>query len=166
MCKHGFKCVVNGPRDVITRYSWALFKFPSRPKIGIYCEYRGKAIAGIELNKRNFFRVFVIPKFRGSGVGKCLLNRLIKLARRRGVSYIALTVDAHNKPALNLYRKFKFRICFLIRRGEKVLVLMMLPLKPLGACLKKLLSLLKPILILQSLSKLILSKLIKLIWLL
>ena len=48
----------------------------------------------------------VTEKLRGAGVGKLLVDRLIKEAREKKYSGIAWQVLAWNEPAINFYKKF------------------------------------------------------------
>ena len=52
----------------------------------------------------------VSPRSRGTGVGFRLLEEARKIAEGSGLERLTLDVAQGNKPALNLYRKFGFRI--------------------------------------------------------
>lgn len=65
------------------------------------------------------FGIVVRQEFRGQGVGKNLIKKIIKLCRANGIQKIYLTVMAHNKPAINFYRKLGFEIKELHEKREK-----------------------------------------------
>ena len=49
--------------------------------------------------------LFVRPKFRGKGIGKALLLKLIELAKRRNCGRVEWCVLDWNEPAINFYKK-------------------------------------------------------------
>ena len=52
----------------------------------------------------------LLPEARGRGLGERLLRRAIAHCRRRKIEKIELQVYASNRPAIALYRKFRFRV--------------------------------------------------------
>jgi len=52
----------------------------------------------------------VHPNARRLGVGSALLHRALELAQASGARSVVLEVRTSNRPALELYRKFGFRI--------------------------------------------------------
>jgi mycothiol synthase len=52
--------------------------------------------------------VGVVPESRGRGLGRELMRKALWEAHAAGVSRITLTVDARNKPALDLYHRLGF----------------------------------------------------------
>jgi ribosomal protein S18 acetylase RimI-like enzyme len=52
----------------------------------------------------------VLPKYRRRGVGITLLLSLLKNFRERGIKEIKMKVFKNNAPALNLYKKLKFKV--------------------------------------------------------
>lgn len=54
--------------------------------------------------------VAVVPKVRGRGVGRSLVQACIDLARERSGDWIALQVRSDNAIALNLYRSLGFQV--------------------------------------------------------
>lgn len=48
---------------------------------------------------------FVLPEFRGSGIGSKLFDEVVKIAKERGVKRMDWQVLDWNEPALNFYRK-------------------------------------------------------------
>jgi ribosomal-protein-alanine N-acetyltransferase len=60
--------------------------------------------------------IAVRPQFRRKGIGDALLRRVIRIARRRGVARVSLTVRVENQDAAAFYRRFGFKRTGRIRR--------------------------------------------------
>jgi GNAT superfamily N-acetyltransferase len=56
------------------------------------------------------FGMFVRPRYRGCGIGQCLLETALDLATKQGVQEVNLELNGDQKAALNLYKKMGFRI--------------------------------------------------------
>ncbi|HDS01728.1 MAG TPA: GNAT family N-acetyltransferase [candidate division Zixibacteria bacterium] len=69
---------------------------------GIYCTHMGK-----ELWISN---LVVDPHFRGQGLGKYLLFKVLKGMKPGGYRRCMLMVSADNHSALNMYKKFRFKL--------------------------------------------------------
>jgi ribosomal protein S18 acetylase RimI-like enzyme len=54
--------------------------------------------------------VYVLPEFRGMGVGKKLVVKCLNKMEAMGVNVVRLKVLSENKTAIKFYRKFGFRI--------------------------------------------------------
>ena len=54
--------------------------------------------------------IYLHQDFHSLGLGTAMLSKLIELARKEGLHRIGLTVVADNKLAINLYKKFDFKI--------------------------------------------------------
>jgi len=54
-------------------------------------------------------QIFVIPEFRGNGVGSKLLKKLEKICKERGVFDIQLKTAEHNRLAQKFYEKHGFK---------------------------------------------------------
>lgn len=52
---------------------------------------------------------FVKDKYRGKGIGTEQLNYRMNWLKQHGVKYVELNVDARNKKALALWKKFGFK---------------------------------------------------------
>ncbi|GAA5345509.1 GNAT family N-acetyltransferase [Planifilum fimeticola] len=87
---------------------------------GLYAvvEVDGK-IAGVALLRRGplemnrhvaKFRMWLVPGYRGLGLGKKLMEYVVDGARARGVEKISLDVFSNNERAIGLYKKFGFRV--------------------------------------------------------
>ncbi len=53
--------------------------------------------------------------FRGMGLGKILLSRVIEDLRKKGIETIQLEVDITNIPAIKLYKKFNFKVVRILK---------------------------------------------------
>ena len=53
--------------------------------------------------------LFVLPVFRGKGIGKALLCHLARLAKQRKYARVEWAVLAWNQPAIDFYRKLDAR---------------------------------------------------------
>lgn len=54
--------------------------------------------------------VYVLPKFRGKGIGKKLIVQTLNKLRSEGVKVVRLTVLMENRAAMKLYEKLGFKI--------------------------------------------------------
>jgi len=54
--------------------------------------------------------VYVLPEFRGRGIGKRLVVESLKKMKDKGVNTVRLTVLTENKTAIKLYEQLGFRI--------------------------------------------------------
>jgi GNAT superfamily N-acetyltransferase len=53
-------------------------------------------------------RMYVRPRFRGSGLGKMILDRLVEYARERGARLVRLETGIHQVDAIRLYERAGF----------------------------------------------------------
>ena len=76
--------------------------------VGMAYVVRGK----IEKNSHiGFLGISILKKFRGIGIGTAMMNHLIEWSEKQeGLEKISLTVFSTNKAAINLYRKFGFKV--------------------------------------------------------
>lgn len=56
------------------------------------------------------FGIVIRREFRSQGLGKKLATKIIEFCKNERIQKIHLTVMAHNKPALNFYKKLGFKI--------------------------------------------------------
>jgi len=54
--------------------------------------------------------VYVLPEFRGRGIGKRMVAECLEKFKARGVKNVRLSVLAENKAAIKLYEKLNFKI--------------------------------------------------------
>ena len=64
----------------------------------------------LDFEKYIWLGICVLKKFRGKGYGKLIIKKLIEVASKKNIENIFLTVDKENIPAINLYKKFDFKI--------------------------------------------------------
>ena len=53
-------------------------------------------------------RMYVRPAFRGRGLGRLMLDRLVAHARQHGLTVIRLETGIHQKEAIALYERYGF----------------------------------------------------------
>lgn len=90
----------------------------------------GYAVYWFTVDEGELANIAVAPASRGQGVGKALLEHVIGVARRDGVSNLFLEVRASNQVAISLYTRYGFERVGLRRRyynepSEDALVLRM-----------------------------------------
>ena len=51
----------------------------------------------------------VLPEYRGKGIGKGLMNNILRLLKRNGYKKVCLRVDVKNKKAIKLYERIGFK---------------------------------------------------------
>lgn len=54
-------------------------------------------------------RMYVRPQFRGTGLGKSMLNHLTDFARGQGIGLVRLETGIHQQAAIGLYEREGFR---------------------------------------------------------
>jgi ribosomal protein S18 acetylase RimI-like enzyme len=64
----------------------------------------------ITMNGYYLNNMCVNPKKRKQGLGNKLLNKVVNETKKDNKDHIILYVEKNNKPAINLYKKNKFRI--------------------------------------------------------
>ena len=90
--------------------------FGPRPAAEVVVGYAGEEPAGFALFFHNFSTfvgkpglyledLFVVPKFRGRGYGKALLEHLAQIAVERKCGRFEWTVLDWNEPAIGFYRR-------------------------------------------------------------
>jgi ribosomal-protein-alanine N-acetyltransferase len=52
--------------------------------------------------------IAVSPEFREKGIGRMMMNWIVREARKRGCKSVILSVRESNKAAISLYRAFEF----------------------------------------------------------
>ncbi len=79
------------------------------------------------VDSADLMNIAVAPAYRGRGIGRTILRRLINGARRRGMKELFLEVRPSNAAARELYESESFRAISLRRRyypdGEDALVM-------------------------------------------
>ena len=63
------------------------------------------------LHKADLHGMYIKPEYRGIGLGKKLLERILEMSRKmNGLEEIQLIVAAHNDPVKRLYEKYGFTV--------------------------------------------------------
>lgn len=63
-----------------------------------------------KVNNKVWLGICVSDLMTGLGMGKDLMRRLLAIADSEGIKEIWLSVDKDNEPAINLYKRFNFKI--------------------------------------------------------
>ena len=92
---------------IFTRTYWSLMLVDDEPA-GICLLSPLNADKSIELTYTG-----VIPKYRGQGLGRVMLNRAISLSAIDGYKIMTLAVDKNNHYAMNMYRESGFSDMFI-----------------------------------------------------
>ena len=72
-------------------------------------------------HKASLWGMYVAPEFRNQGIGSDLVAAYLERAGKiRGLEAVQLAVESGNRPARNLYGKFRFKRFAVERRGLKV----------------------------------------------
>lgn len=106
-------------RDELQWLKGVLKAARSFKEVRLVAEHNGKIVgnAGIALkqereNHLGELGISIRQGYRGMGLGKFLMNRIIKLAKRqlRGLKIIRLAMYPGNRAAAGLYKKMGFRV--------------------------------------------------------
>lgn len=68
----------------------------------------GYAILWCIMDQGELANMAVTPEFRGRGLGRLLLSRVLETARERGIEAVFLEVRVSNERASRLYERFGF----------------------------------------------------------
>ena len=74
----------------------------------------GYIMARIIKDELEIISILIDKKFRNKGIGKGLLNKLLKIANKKKIQHIFLEVSIENEMAINIYEKLNF-----IKIGER-----------------------------------------------
>ena len=69
------------------------------------------------LRHRGELGMFVVPEWRGKGIGERLLTACLAKAKTNGITRVELEVRADNEPAIRLYRRVGFQDECVKRQG-------------------------------------------------
>jgi len=70
----------------------------------------GMGVLWLVLDEAHIATIAVLPEWRGQGVGKLILGRLLEIAREQGARLATLEVRVSNYAAQALYRSFGFEL--------------------------------------------------------
>ncbi|MHA1222985.1 MAG: GNAT family N-acetyltransferase [Candidatus Heimdallarchaeaceae archaeon] len=92
-----------------------LFKKIRKNAENYYC-YLNKKRAGLLSLRTNrateafIYGIAVLPKYRRRGLGKFMMNFSEKRAKETNKTFMALAVLCNNEPAVNLYKKYGYKV--------------------------------------------------------
>lgn len=87
--------------------------------IGIISVTRDKRLK--RFHKADLHGMFVLPEYRGKGIGKILFEKVLVMAKKMtGLEEIQLSVAVENKCANKLYQKFGFIIAWEEKHATKL----------------------------------------------
>ena len=69
-------------------------------------------------NNSTWLGIYVSQQYQSQGLGKKMMNYILKKSKKIGCNHINLSVDYNNKLALKLYLKFNFRI---VKKSENII---------------------------------------------
>lgn len=81
------------------------------------CSLMGSPL--LRARHRRTFGIALSGKFTGMGIGTAMTERIIEVAREKGIEQIELEVVADNAKAIALYKKFGFEACGRLPRNMK-----------------------------------------------
>jgi len=87
-----------------------------RKRVHLVAVYRNKIIGAAEIRRKRFkekhvgvLGISIRKNYRNEGIGKILMNEVIKRSKKLGIKLIILDVFKINKPAIALYKKLGFK---------------------------------------------------------
>ncbi len=104
--------------DDITAYMQWLFR---RDIAGVFVAKVGSEIVGFVASDGNWYskregkvvgaihELVVLPEYRGTGIGKALVNRALEYFKERGLDTAELWVGDENEHAIDFYKSFHFK---------------------------------------------------------
>ena len=102
--------------------------FSLRPGLTLNGELIGQSFSYLVKDELHILNVAVLPKYRGCGLGRALLNHILSIAKSKGVVVATLEVRESNQIAQSLYKSLEFchigtRKAYYQNNGEDALVL-------------------------------------------
>lgn len=104
MADHAFALDANGLSAAAVTF-WTAWQDDALVGIG--------ALKELDVSHGEVKSMRAAPEARGTGVGRAMLDRIVREARKRGYTYLSLetgTAELH-APAVSLYRSFGFVSC-------------------------------------------------------
>ncbi len=105
------------PEDVRSYMKWLHRRDPE----GLFLSKVGQEIVGFVAGDANWFskrsrkrvgavhEIVVLPRYRGMGIGKALMERVFEYFRVKGLDTVELWVGDENKRALEFYKRLGFK---------------------------------------------------------
>ncbi len=116
--------VTLGKGDVITSTPADIerFGFGEQPRFEALLAFEGEEAVGLALYFFEFSTwrgrpgvyvqdMYVAPQMRGRGLGRDLMEAVMRRSRERGGSYVKLAVYDGNEQAIGFYRSLGFEVC-------------------------------------------------------
>jgi len=87
-----------------------------RERVHLVAVYKNKIVGAAEIGRKRFkekhvgvLGISVRKNYRNEGIGKILMNEVVKRSKKLGIKLIILDVFKINKPAIALYKKLGFK---------------------------------------------------------
>lgn len=115
------KVIQNIYNEIIEQKKKLKKEFETNPFKIIYCFKEKRNIIGfIEIShiydRIEIDYIYVLKEYRNKNIASSLIEKIITYGVENKVQNITLEVKVDNKPAVNLYKKYKFTECA-IRKG-------------------------------------------------
>ncbi|MCP5143850.1 MAG: ribosomal protein S18-alanine N-acetyltransferase [Gammaproteobacteria bacterium] len=95
---------------------WSAGTFADCLRVGYCCwvmesgqDIVGYAIMTVAVGEAHLLNICVAPAYRGLGYGRCMMDELLRIARRHKAEDMYLEVRPSNLAALSLYKQLGFR---------------------------------------------------------
>jgi ribosomal protein S18 acetylase RimI-like enzyme len=75
---------------------------------GVGCGIAGTLLDQSDPSRAQLISMWTAPEYRQRGIGRLLVNEIIRWARLRGASLLQLLVTSKNHPALAFYQRLGF----------------------------------------------------------
>lgn len=98
------------PNEPVTEYEYQAFIAANFWTIFDQDRFIGYSVMMDGPEHADIRRIGIHPNFRLQGLAKKLMDRMLKKAKAIGVNFIDLLVQHDNQPAINLYKRYGFRV--------------------------------------------------------
>lgn len=114
----------------MTLYNEILYNEMSRYFIALVDNKRAAYVGSwLTVPNAEILNLFVIEKYRGLGIGKLLLNKVIEVCVFEGIQMLTLEVRKSNKYAIKMYEDLGFEVALTRKKyysdGEDALLLLL-----------------------------------------
>lgn len=96
-------------------FPWTMGIFRDCLRVGYCCWVMaldgvviGYGVMSVVIDESHILNLCVHPEWQGKGLGRKLILRLLKIARKHGAETAFLEVRVNNRPALRLYERLGF----------------------------------------------------------
>lgn len=108
-CEENARRWINFVKKVIENGEGEILVATSEEKLLGYIFYSCSSPLILRENRCVIYDLYVVPEFRGKGIGSELLKKALERIRSRGFKQVRIGVLSQNARALNLYEKFGFK---------------------------------------------------------